>query len=203
VLEEGYPARHRVLYLTGPPAAGKSTLLRALERAVPHLLALSYSELLRDHLQTRTCQRLGEHDVRRLSAALITREDVDRVDEQLIARVERERTTRSIVIDSHPVTREAYGFRVTPFRQEQLQRLSPDVVVALYAPADAIEARIRANAMGRPLPTRAELELHNHLQANLAVTYGLLLDRPVYLCDSAVDPNTLLDHVLRICQWRT
>lgn len=70
----------RVIYLTGAPAAGKSTLCANLEQRAARLLVLSYSALLRDHVQDRKGTDLGAAEIRELSSRVITREDVMAVD---------------------------------------------------------------------------------------------------------------------------
>ena len=64
---------------------------------------------------------------------MITRNDIEAVDEILIDEVDTKRKYQDILIDSHPVTKESYGFRVMPFRAEQIDALSPDIIVSLYA----------------------------------------------------------------------
>src|SRR5437016_5175110 len=96
-----------VIYLTGAPATGKSTLCRNLKRAVPSLAVFAYSEELRTHVAQRAgLAQLSENEIRSQSAQLVTRDDVTAVDAQLRAFVAERRATQPIVIDSHPVTKE-------------------------------------------------------------------------------------------------
>jgi hypothetical protein len=83
-----------------------------------------------------------------------------------------ERKDRHFVIDSHPVTKEDYGFRVTGFLQDKVTRLAPDCVICLYATPNVITQRISADPQGRPLPTQYELEIHNQTQ----------IPRPIVQC---------------------
>ncbi len=71
------------------------------------------------------------------------------VDRALLAFVEEHRGRRPILIDSHAVTKEAYGFRITPFSLEQFGRLSPDELWVLYAGPKETRRRIEENAGGR------------------------------------------------------
>jgi len=187
-----------VIYLTGAPATGKSTLCRNLRRAVPTTAVFAYSEELRAHVARRAgLTYLTEDEIRRQSAQLVTREDVDVVDCKLVDFVAQHRTAQPIVIDSHAVTKEGYGFRVTPFKQAELRAVSPDVILCLYLASDKVTARIEADPMGRPLLSSFELDLHTHLQASMAVQYGLMLDKPVYLLDSSVGAAALVDVALK------
>ena len=185
----------QVIYLTGSPAAGKSTLCQFLEGKVPNLRAYSYSKLLRDHVNQQRGKSIDEVEIRRQSAILITRDDVDVVDRWLIEEVRNRRSVEHIVIDSHAVTKESYGFRVTPFTTSQLTQLNPDVIVCLYLSPEETKRRITADAAGRPLPSDFELSLHNDLQASLAAQYAFHLGKPCYLIDSSVEIEKIAEIV--------
>lgn len=188
----------KVIYLTGAPATGKSTLCRNLAKRIPDLKVFAYSEELRKLLQRKSGgSSLTEDDIRRQSASVVTAEDVDHLDQELVEMVQQERDHRSILIDSHPVTKERYGFRVTGFDVPTIQRLNPDVLVCLFASAEVTRARIQADAMGRPLPTVFESDMHTHLQASVASQYGVVTGKPVYFFDSACAQEELAEAVLR------
>jgi adenylate kinase len=148
-------------------------------------------------IASRSAAAISENEIRMKSANLVSPADIQELDEALIRLVTTERSRTSVVIDSHPVTKEAYGFRVTGFSEEQLQRLSPDVIVCLYASSNVIVSRIQANPMGRPLPTPFEVDMHTLVQAQVAVQYGIMLGKPVYLFDSSVPEAELAISVAR------
>lgn len=176
----------KVIYLTGSPASGKSSLCELLEVSVANLQAYSYSKLLRDYLNRRIDKPIDESGIRQHSAQVVTRDDVDAVDRWLIEEVQARRSERHLVIDSHPVTKERYGFRVTPFTVDQLKALNPDVIVCLYIDPAETKNRIAKDAAGRPLPSDFEIGMHAELQATLAMQYAMLLGIPCYLLDSSV-----------------
>ena len=185
----------KVIYLTGAPATGKSTLCANLVNQGFPITVFSYSQLLRDHVNQRNNSSFDEIDVRKHSAGIITREDVDQVDSFLIAEVDRLRGTNNVLIDSHAVTKEAYGFRVTSFSASQLNRLKPDAIICLYATSEVIASRIRDNAAGRPLPSDFELSMHVHLQSGLATQYAFTQECSLYLMNSEVEPEELANRV--------
>ncbi|WP_148662263.1 ATP-binding protein [Paraburkholderia phytofirmans] len=186
----------KVVYLTGAPATGKSTLCQRVAQLVPDLRVLSYSTLLRDYIERKHGLQFAEDGIRKQSALVVTRGDVAEVDEWLINEVEASRPTRDVIIDSHPVTKEEYGFRVTPFSVNNLKRLDADTFICLYASPQVLADRIRTNPAGRPLPTEFELAMHVQTQVSLATQYGLLLEKSCYLLDSAVDMDVLAAAVL-------
>src|SRR5262245_45273123 len=118
-----------VIYLTGAPATGKSTLARNLKRAFPDLIVFSYSERLREFLARKSMSpAVSESEIRQHSASIVTPKDIEDLDAELIELVRTSRDQKSILIDSHPVTKESYGFRVTAFSVEKLKALNPDLV---------------------------------------------------------------------------
>jgi adenylate kinase len=186
-----------VIYLTGPPAAGKSTLCRKVVEQLPETLVLHYSELLRDHL-AQIGSVTTEDGIRRSSAKIITPQMISDVDELLIQKVQQERCRRPIIIDSHAVTKESYGFRITPFTLEKLRLLSPTHVCLLFADSDTTIRRINENAQGRPLITPFEANFHLYLQSQVAVSYCIELGLQLYILDSTATLGPGLDKLLSL-----
>jgi len=188
-------ASYPVICLTGAPATGKSTLARNLVMKFGSTKLFAYSEELRHFIKNKTEHLLSEDEIRTRSATVVTAADVAALDEHLIQRVQSERKIAPFLIDSHPVTKEAYGFRVTGFSVDALQRLSPDLIICLYASAEVTIERIGADPMGRPTVTRFEADMHTQLQTAVAAQYGVLLGRPVYLLDASASRESLVDQV--------
>jgi len=184
-----------VIYLTGAPATGKSTLLASLDANMQPMLTFSYSKVLADYVGKRSAAELSQDEIRRQSAKVITAEDVQAVDQMLLELVNRRRNDSHIVIDSHAVTKEQYGFRVTAFTLEKLAAIRPTLLICLYADPEIIRARIAADPAGRPQVTKSEAETHDTLQANVALIYGIQLGIPVYFLDSAKPTATLVEQI--------
>lgn len=108
------------------------------------------------------------------------------------------RASCHIVIDSHAVTKERYGFRVTPFSIELLQEVRPTLICMLYTEPSVVMDRIRSNNQGRPTVTAFEAAFHCELQASVALIYGINLGLPVYLLDSSKSADSLTAEVLRL-----
>lgn len=192
---------NNVIYLTGAPATGKSSLCASLSQTVPDLLILSYSTLLRDYLNARCGNQLNENDIREQSASVVTAADVAAVDQLLIKEVHDKRGSHKIIIDSHPVTIEQYGFRVTQFALQELKLLNPDVLICLYAAPDVIRQRIEDAPAGRPLPAEFELSMHIQLQAAVCSQYALMLDRTCYLIDTNNLREKITTNFLKAAGW--
>ena len=148
-----------------------------------------------EYVRSRSADVEYQDDLRRRSATIVTPEDVSAVDELLLAFVSDHRKHRSVVIDSHPVTKEGYGYRITPFSLEQFARLSPDEIWVLFVSPEVTRQRIADDPGGRPLVSEEEARMHTELQASVAATYGMSLGRAVYLFDASGPPDELVDRL--------
>jgi adenylate kinase len=154
----------KVVYLTGAPAAGKSSTTKLLADRVSNLEIWEYGARLTTYVQARRENVSSQEDVRRLSAGVITMEDVRAVDEALLDFVAKHRGTRNVIIDSHPVTKERYGFRIIPFSLNRFSVLHPDEIWVFYTSPDVTLARIGANSGGRPIIDAEQARMHTALQ---------------------------------------
>lgn len=177
-------SKYHVTYVTGAPASGKSTLCATLASEFPDTEHFSYSKELLAHVAKRTKGHLSETEIRKQSAQLISRKDVADVDRRLTAFVRGRRGKRHVLIDSHAVTKEKYGFRVTPFTVGALRALAPTLVVVLVVPAKATRKRIAAKPQGRPMPSEFEADFHAYLQSAVAFTYAFELGCRIYYLDA-------------------
>lgn len=175
----------KVIYLTGAPASGKSSTTRMLAERVAGLQVWEYGARLTEHVRARTDAVASQDELRARSAGIVTPGDVDEVDDALIAFVGEHRGRSDVLIDSHPVTKEDYGYRITPFSLARFAQLAPDEIWVLYASPEETRRRIAEDAGGRPTVTVEEARTHTALQSSVAATYGMSLGRPVYLFDTA------------------
>lgn len=179
--KDSYP----VIYLTGAPASRKSCLAGEIVKLVPELKVFQYGHELTNFLVRKKGNVGTQEDLRSKSALLISQKDTDELDSELIALVNKERFDRPFLIDSHPVTKERYGFRVTAFTKAKLEKLRPTRIVVLYVSPQVTRDRIQADSGGRPQITEFESAMHTCLQANVAINYALELGIPIHFLDSA------------------
>jgi adenylate kinase len=182
-----------VVYLTGAPAAGKSSVAEQLKHAISPVEVFNYGQELTRYLAGKTGAALGQDELRKQSSRLITPEDVESLDSILLKRVEELRPTTNVVIDTHAVTKEPYGFRVTPFSLKRFGELRPTKIVVLYTSPEVAVSRIGADPGGRPMITPFESGFHSALQASVALCYGTSLGVPVYFLDSDKEISELLE----------
>lgn len=182
----------KVIYLTGAPAAGKSSTTVLLLAHVPNIAVWEYGAKLTEHCIAKRAEIRGQEDLRARSSSIVTPDDVAEVDAALLEFVTVNRTARHVLIDSHPVTKEAYGYRITPFSLEQFAQLRPDEIWVLHASPAETRRRIAAASGGRPLVTEEEARTHSMLQASVAATYGMSIRCPVYMFDTGGDRDELV-----------
>ncbi len=185
-----------VVYLTGAPAAGKSTLGAALRERVPSLEVFEYGARLTAHVRTKADHTIEQSNLRARSADMIRPEDVAEVDRHLIDFVAGARVRAPVLIDSHAVTREAYGFRAIPYSLRDFERLSPTHIWVLYTPPEVAVERISSLPDGRRSVTEWEAGFHTALQASVAATYAMHLGVPLHVID-----GTAPDVVDRCERW--
>jgi adenylate kinase len=182
-----------VVYLTGAPAAGKSSVAEQLKQAISAIEVFNYGQELTRYLADKTGDPLSQDELRRRSSQIITPEDVDALDLILLNWVGELRSKTNIVIDTHAVTKEPYGFRVIPFSLQRFAELRPTKIVVLYTSPDVAISRIGTDPGGRPTITAFESGFHSALQASVALSYGVSLGVPVYFLDSDKEMADLLD----------
>ena len=186
----------KVIYLAGAPAAGKSSTTRMLAEQVPNLLIWEYGARLTEYLKTRSLEVRSQDDLRFRSSGLVTPADVAAVDQLLAAFVQEHRLNQPVVIDSHPVTKETYGYRITAFSHDKIAQLTTDEIWVLFASPDETRRRIADEPDGRPMITDEEARMHTALQASVAATYGIITGAPVYLFDTAQPRKDLVDRLV-------
>ena len=127
---------------------------------------------------------------------MILREDVEATDRQLVELAAVARSRNHLIIDSHPVTKERYGFRITPFDRASLTAINPDAIVVLYADPRVIIDRISKNSGGRPSVSEFETLIHETLQQSIAIDYSLMVPAPIYFLDSGRPLDEVVDDFL-------
>jgi len=185
-----------VIYLTGAPASGKTTLAHALAAAIPELRVFNYGQELTQFLQRKGRNVKSQEALRSMSAGVASKEDIDELDLELLSLVDRERLDRPILIDSHPVTKEDYGFRVTPFTLERFGRLRPTEIIVLYTEPNVTLARISQDPEGRPMVTNFESSMHTGLQGTVAICYAMAYGTPIHFLNSARPVDSLASWVV-------
>lgn len=163
-----------VIYVTGAPGTGKSTLVRALQTQFSNVEVFSYGSSMVRHLQARygpsSPDELG---LRAGTDSSVTIADIRSVDSSMVAWVRERQKGRLLLIDTHQVTLEAIGLRFVPFEISVLSALPLTMIWLLTAAAATVVKRITANPMGRIVPSIHDAEVHAAIQSSAAVEYAV------------------------------
>lgn len=168
-----------VAYLTGAPGVGKTTASSLLATRM-NARVFSYGAELTESLKAVDDQS----ELRRRSAEVIDPSHVRDIDARL-ARIVKSNAVSPVLIDSHAVTKEAYGFRAIPYDIDTISGLGVTVILCLYARVEVMIERISARPDGRPVPNRFDCSTHTNLQCSLAISYAHTLGVPVHFVDAS------------------
>jgi adenylate kinase len=189
----------KVVYLTGAPASGKSTLVHGLMDALPDLKVFEYGRAMSARLKSTDVglPLVTREGLRDGTDGHVTQTDIDEVDRQMTDWVRELRQHNNLIIDSHHVTIERYGFRIVPFSTAKLEALQIDEFWVLIADGAVSLERIRRDRRGRRIPSPFQADFHTMVQASLASQYAVLAARPLYVFDSATNPADLISCAAR------
>jgi adenylate kinase len=185
----------KTIYVTGAPAAGKSSNVRLLVEVAPDVLVWEYGAQLTELLRAKASDIKTQDDLRAKSAGVVSPTDIAELDERLLSFVEENRGRRSVIIDSHPVTKEEYGYRITAFSATQVQKLAPDEIWIFVASPNETRRRIGEKAGGRPQVSEEEARFHTALQASVTATYGILSGATVYVFETIGPRENLIEQL--------
>lgn len=134
--------------------------------------------------------------LREKSSKIITAQDVRAVDRILLRKVHKTKNSQNIIIDSHAITNEEYGYRSTPFSMSLLKGLKVDFFVTLFTRPEIIVQRLIDKPEGRIIPSIHNVSVGIDMQNALILSYGLLTDKPVYFLDLSSDMEYLSDWLI-------
>ena len=132
----------KVVMLTGAAGTGKSTLAAECATQIRPLHKVDFGHLLLEAKRRQGYPDLTYDQLRTLSGSIITPEDVRAADSAFIESLPALRARINVLIDSHAVTRESYGYRITHYSFDNLRRISFDAIVITYCHPDAWLERV-------------------------------------------------------------
>lgn len=184
-----------VFLITGVPAVGKTTLANKLAERISPLEVITFRELI---LTIKAADRPITHsELRRHPTREATMSTIEKAVELLISRVNELRARTNVLIDSHAVAKDEYGFRVSPDNISVLNRIGLRAIFVLHGDHNTIIRRLKSDASGRRLVTRAEISVHERLQDSVAISYAVASGCPVFFVNTT-ELDVGIDNILKI-----
>ena len=160
----------RVVYVTGAPGVGKTSVIAKLVQNKNDIAVFEYGCQMANHLVGRT-----QEELRGGTDSLVRKEDIIEVNAKMIEWTSSIRATKTVLIDTHQVTFEEHGYRVAPFQGDELRLLGITDILVLVAPDEIVVSRISANHGGRRIPSLFQARVHAEAQLQVAISYSVLL----------------------------
>lgn len=189
----------KVVMLTGAAGTGKSTLAAECAARIQPLHKIDFGQLLLDAKRKQGHPDLTYDQLRTLSANIITSEDVRAADSAFIESLPALRARTNVLIDSHAVTRESFGYRITHYSFDDLRRIAFDAIMITYCNPDVWLERRSRDPQGRPELSQFEVQHHMALQEAVGLNYAISCGCPCYVLDTtSQNPAMLTDRVREI-----
>lgn len=177
----------KVVYLTGAPASGKSTLAAMLESKLPNTQIFRFGAELTSLVNSRT--DVTQEELRTSSANIVTPGDVELIDWLAAEFVREHKSSSHVIIDTHALTRELFGFRMTPISEKLIKEIAPEILINMLSSPEATSERVRKAAKGRAILSQAQLENQAVLQSSITTAYSILCGCPAYFFENEVEED--------------
>ena len=164
----------KVVYLTGAPGVGKSTLANELAARSQSVKVFNYGSAMVEFMVSRRQpnESIRVEQLRKDTYALVTRADIGAVNGALAAWVSKHRSNSHLIIDTHQVALDRLGLTALAFSPHELGTFSVDEVWVISTSVDTAISRISGEPKGRNIPTPRVAQLHATLQESLALYYS-------------------------------
>lgn len=197
----GSPAHEAlvIVLVTGVPGVGKTTLCKFMVSVWPNdYVHISFGTLILRTLSLNA-EWVTEPELRRAAASLVTHRTLTEATELLMVEV-AEAQHRIVLIDSHAVSQDRFGYIVTPDGRTYFDRLQYGAIVQLQAAPPTILARSAPDVSGRQARNEKDIELHYVLQSAVSVGYSAASECPLYVVEAEEPVESVGDMVHRLLQ---
>lgn len=187
----------KVILLTGVPATGKTTLASLLKDTIHPLHVVSFGRLILEVARQNNPDVTYE-EIRRNPTQKAKTDLIGEAVRLLLQDIKKQRESTNIIIDSHAVAIDSYGFRITPDSYSFLEQVKYDAVIVLHAPHSEITKRIAAKPDGRRSINYDDIALLESLQDSVAIAYGVASNCPVFILNAPKTNRELIKGALDI-----
>ena len=185
-----------IVYLTGAPGTGKSSLAQSLAERFSNVKIFSYGERMVNRLQSTTRLIKDQVELRGGPDPVVMPADILAVDREMVAWVQSTRVGRLLLIDTHQVTLEQACLRFVPFQPSTLDELPLTRIWFLSAAAETVVQRTTKQQMGRIIPSINTAALHASAQLAVAVHYSVVKGVELRMFDSDCSMDRLAEKAI-------
>lgn len=188
----------KTFLLTGVPAVGKTTLAKNLKKMITPIDVITFGEVIQEVKQQRK-QSVSYSEIRSNPTREATTYLIEEATKKLVKNVRLLKEKSHVLIDSHAVARDSYGYRATPDNYSFLQSIGYDGIFVLHGDHKEVAARVSEEADGRLTVSTEDVASHQALQDSVAIAYAIVAGCPVYFIETKGESKlSLVKKVLEV-----
>jgi adenylate kinase len=188
----------KFILMTGVPGVGKSTIARNIQTRITPIVRIGFGELIFEvKQQQETPENYGQFKAKPDKSIPINYVNLAR--EVLLNRVDEFRDTTNIILDSHAVVNDYFGFRIVP-EIIDFERAKVDAVIVIHAPFEIVKQRVIREPKERNLIPKQTFKKHQVMQDAVAIHFSLMARCPMYVVETDDDLNKSVRIMIGIFQ---
>lgn len=194
--EKGFNMSNKVILLTGIPGIGKSTISRLMVNKLKNITSIGFGDLIYEVLHNEG-KKPSRNRIKTTPDKFVTINTIKTAAEILLKKIAEIRLCKNVLIESHAVVRDSYGFWIIPeindFKKAQL-----DAIIVIHATFEIFEKRMKESTDGRYLISGETFSKYQSLQDSVAINFSLLSDCPLYIVETDNDLESTENSLLHI-----
>lgn len=172
----------KFVIITGISGVGKSTITRNVETRIKPITRIGFGELIFE-IKNQMGATANYEQLRASPNEAIPINYVNLAEELLLSRVSQLRQTTNIILDSHAVVNDHFGFRIVP-EISNFDKAHLDAIIVIHAPFEVVKIRLAKEPKGRPTISKQIFENYKTLQDSVAIHFGITAKCPVYVLET-------------------
>ena len=185
-----------IVLLTGAPGVGKTTVAQRIASLHPHAVkTIGFGRLVYQAVRSRS--PLSDEEFRSLAAEVTTPADLSPAAADMLTSLVASTRAEggSLLVESHAVARETFGWQAHPDSPSTLAGYTYDTLIHLDAPAHVILSRTRADDGGRLAQDERDVAVLASIQMAVSVYYAAVLGVPLNVIDASRPVDDLVEPV--------